>query len=81
VIYYGEQKFVTFPTYSRDAYVKTGTERVMVIKKGVEFRPDLVSFDVYGFPDNWWRIMEANNMKDIIEFKAGKTIVLPDKII
>jgi hypothetical protein len=77
VIYYGEQKFLTFDTYLRTPYVASGDEKVMVISKGVEFRPDLVSQSYYGFPDNWWRIMEANGMSDIIEFRAGRTILLP----
>lgn len=81
VIYYGENKLITFDTYIRKKYVPRGNERVMLISKGVEYRPDLVSFDIYGFPDNWWRIMEANGMKDIFEFKAGKTIILPSQVI
>ena len=81
VIYYGEQKFVTFDTYLRKERTLTGNERVMVITKGVEYRPDLVSFDVYGFPDAWWHILEANGMKDVFEFVAGKTIVLPEEVL
>lgn len=81
IIYYGEQKFLTFDTYIRKPYVAKGDEKVMVITKGVEYRPDLVSQDFYGFPDNWWRIMEANSMMDILEFKAGITIILPDLTI
>lgn len=77
VIYYGEQRLLTFDSYFRQNYTPTGDEQVMVISKGVEFRPDLVSNDYYGFPDNWWRILEANKMMDIWEFKAGKTILLP----
>ena len=55
VLYYGENKFVTFETY-------------------------LVSFDYYGFSDVWWRILEANNMRDIFDFTVGKTIILPENI-
>lgn len=77
VIYYGEQKFLTFDTYNRREYVPNGDEKVMIITKGIEYRPDLVSYDVYGFVDNWWKIMEANNIKDIFDFKAGRTIILP----
>jgi len=77
VIYYGEQNFITFETYLRKRYVPNGQESVMVITKGVEYRPDLVAYDVYGIPDPWWNILEANNMKDIWEFQAGKTILLP----
>ena len=81
VIYYGEPKILTFDTYNRTNYEPTGQERVMVITKGLEYRPDLVSFDAYGYVDNWWRILEANKMKDIWEFKAGKTIILPDRVL
>lgn len=81
VIYYSDKRIMTFDTYVRRAYVPSGDEKVMVITKGVEYRPDLVSHDFYGFPDNWWRILEANNMKDIWDFKAGKTIMLPNQII
>jgi hypothetical protein len=80
VIYWGDQRLITFDTYNRKNYKRTGNERVMLIKKGVEYRPDLVSYDVYGTSDAWWKIMEANGMKDIMEFKAGTTIVIPDSI-
>jgi hypothetical protein len=46
----------------------------------MEYRPDLVSQDKYGLPDFWWKIMEVNGMKDIMDFKAGKTIVLPENV-
>lgn len=81
VIYYGEQRLLTFDTYNRTNYKPTGQEKVMVVSKGLEYRPDLVSFDVYGYVDNWWRILEANKMKDIWEFRAGKTIILPDRVL
>jgi hypothetical protein len=80
VIYYGERKFLTFATYIRKPYKRNGSERVMLITKGVEYRPDLVSFQVFGYPDNWWRILEANGMKDIYEFKVGKTIIIPNQV-
>jgi hypothetical protein len=78
VVYYGEQKYLTFSTYKRTPYVSNGKEKIMLINKGVEFRPDLVAFDRYGFQGHWWRILEVNGMKDIWEFKAGTTIFLPD---
>lgn len=77
VIYYGEQNFITFDTYLRGTYEPDSKEKVMVITKGVEYRPDLVAYDFYGIPDPWWKILEVNGMKDIWEFKAGKTIMLP----
>lgn len=81
VVYYGEQKFLTFDTYVRPDYKLTGAEQVMLITKGTEYRPDLVSFDYFGTPDVWWKIMEINGMKDIWEFKAGKTIILPNSVL
>jgi len=80
VIYYGENRFLTFDTYLRVPYVPEGNEQVMLVSKGVEYRPDLVSFDVYGFPDAWWNILEANGMKDVFEFKAGRTIMIPNRV-
>lgn len=78
VLYYGDQKFITFSTYKRKKYSPNGMEKVMLINKGVEYRPDLVSYDIYGFTDNWWKILEANEMYDIFDFKAGTTILLPE---
>lgn len=78
LMYYGDRNILTFDTYNRSNYEMSGNERIMVITKGVEYRPDLVSYDVYGFTDNWWRIMEVNKIYDIFDFKAGRTIMLPE---
>lgn len=78
VIYWSESRYITFETYIRKPYVISGNEKVMSISKGVEYRPDLVSFEVYGFPDLWWKIMEANGIADVFDFKAGRTILLPN---
>ena len=77
VIYYGEQNFITFNIYRRKNYNQRGNEQVMLITKGIEYRPDLVAYEIFNAPEAWWRIMEANNMKDILEFKAGVTIIIP----
>lgn len=81
IIYYGENKILTFDTYIRKDYKQNGLEKIATITKSVEYRPDLVSQKIYGFPDNWWRILEVNKMKDVWEFKAGKTIILPNRIL
>jgi hypothetical protein len=78
IVYYGEQRILTFETYVRAKYVEQNNESILVITKGLEYRPDLVSFDYYGYVDNWWKIMEANKILDIWDFKAGRTIMLPD---
>ena len=80
VIYYSNERITTFETYKRKKYTSSSRDQVTVITPGMEYRPDLLSFDKYGAPDFWWKIMEANNMKDVTEFKAGKTIVLPENI-
>lgn len=78
VMYYSDERIITFETYKRKKYKPSARDQVTVITPGMEYRPDLMSFEKYGLPDFWWKIMEANNMKDVTEFKAGKTIVLPE---
>jgi hypothetical protein len=77
VVYYSEEKIITFETYKKKKYKSNPSDQVAVIPPGMEYRPDLVSKEKYGVPDFWWKIMEINNIKDIIDFKAGRTIVLP----
>ena len=78
VEYYSELKKITFETYKRRKFVSSDQDKFMIITK--EYRPDLVSFDFYGTVDFWWQIMEANGMKDVLEFKAGVTIRLPSNV-
>jgi hypothetical protein len=40
-----------------------------------------VSYEFYGTPDYWWRIMELNGMKDIMEFRTGVNIIISGNII
>jgi hypothetical protein len=77
VILYGEKRKMTLTTYKRNNFVAEGDEKTMLINKGVEYRPDLVAFDVYGVSEVWWKILEANRMSDVFDFKAGLTITLP----
>ncbi len=81
VIYWGPQNRITFNLYRKAEFTPSENDKVMVITKGVEYRPDLVSFDHYGFVDLWWKILEVNGMKDVFEFQAGKTITLPINIL
>jgi hypothetical protein len=80
VIYYSDERIITFETYKKQKFSPSPNDQVAVIPSGMEYRPDLVSKEKYGIPDFWWKIMEANNISDIIEFKAGKTIILPENI-
>jgi hypothetical protein len=80
VLYYGPQHLITFNTYKRRTYPPNAKDRFMIITKNREYRPDLVSFEEYGTVSFWWKIMEANGMKDILEFEAGKNIRLPGNV-
>lgn len=77
VVYYGENSIITLKTYKRQERATDPDDTFMIITKGVEFRPDLVSFDAYGTPNFWWKIMEANGMMDIDDFQAGTNIRIP----
>jgi hypothetical protein len=77
VVHYGSLNKVTFAIYKTPAIGPSSDDKFYEITKEVEFRPDLVSFRFYGLPDFWWRIMEVNKMKDIMEFRAGRNIRLP----
>lgn len=80
VIFYSEDKITTFETYKKQKFTPTQQDQVAVIPPGMQYRPDLVSRDRYGTVDFWWKIMEVNQIKDIFDFKAGKTIILPGNI-
>lgn len=81
VIYYTENKLLTFKTYKKQPTRLSQQDKYYVITAGYEYRPDLVSNKVYGIPDFWWRIMEANNIKDIFDFKTGLNIRIPDAVL
>lgn len=80
VLKYSDQKITTFETYKRRPFKMTSGDQLAVISAGMEYRPDLMSMERYGTTDFWWKIMEANKFKDVLDFKAGKTIILPENI-
>ena len=77
IVYYGDLRKITFPIYHRRTFVPTANDMIMVITAGTEYRPDLVSKEMYGTVDFWWKIMEANGIYDIFDFKTGVNIRLP----
>lgn len=81
VVYYTEKKKLTFGTYRRTPHATSDRDRFTTITKGYEYRPDLVSFDAYGTTDFWWKIMEANDIKDILDFSVGRTVRLPNNVL
>lgn len=80
VIYYTENKLLTFKTYKKNSFPINPADKYYVITPGNQFRPDLVSSLAYGTPDFWWKIMEANDIKDIFDFRSGLNIRIPTAI-
>lgn len=80
VIYYGQLRRITFTTYKKHDIPEAPTDRFAVIPAGMEYRPDRMSQEYYGTPDFWWKILEANGITDIFDFKTGKTVRLPSNI-
>lgn len=80
VVYYTDQHKLTFTTYRRHEYRPSEKDRWMVVKKTEEYRPDKVAHAAYGVPGFWWKLLEANGMKDIWDFKSGLTVWLPANI-
>jgi hypothetical protein len=68
---------LTFPIYKKKQVHFNPKDQHYEITKDVEYRPDLVSNMFFGAPDFWWRIMEMNKMKDVLEFREGRNIILP----
>jgi len=81
-LYYtiGDVTYLTFSTYRRENIPPTANDKFAVIPASMEYRPDLMSKESYGTPDFWWKIMQANEIKDIFNFKSGLTIRIPDNI-
>lgn len=83
VLYYngpGDKKVLTFDTYKRRTPRISVNDKFTVISAATQYRPDLISNTIYGFPHYWWKIMEFNGITDILDFKAGITIRLPEFI-
>jgi hypothetical protein len=80
VVYYTEKKLLTYNTYKKKNYQPNQKDKFMVVTKRYEYRPDLISYDMYGTPDFWWKIMEANGISDVFNFKTGLNIRLPGSV-
>ena len=78
VIYYGPENILTFTTYKRTPpSTDTSQNKYIIVDPGTQYRPDLMSYNIYGIVDYWWKIMEANGLSDVFDFKAGLNITLP----
>ena len=77
VYYYTQNKLITFGLYKKPAIALSKDDQYYVVNAGTEYRPDLISQMAYGTVDFWWRIMEANNIKDVYDLKSGLNIRIP----
>ena len=80
IILLGDEHIQTLPTYERTrSYPKSEEDKYYQITMGTQFRPDLVALECYGDPVLWWVIAEANNLFDIEDWIAGKTLRIPPR--
>lgn len=86
MIYYSDFNILTFETYDRvynpeikERYKKIADNDIKFysITRGTQYKPYLISQDVYGDPGYWWYIMEFNNIFDVEDLVVGKTIRVP----
>jgi hypothetical protein len=79
VIYYNTntEQYITFATYNKQSTPTSSSDVFTVLTKKYEYRPDLLANDVYQEPRLWWKILEANNIIDIFDFKAGLNVRVP----
>lgn len=77
ILRFSDSGCLTLSTYKGWDRSFSNQDRFTIVGPGHEYRPDLVSYDEYGLPDFWWKIMEANGIKDIFDFKSGTNIRLP----
>ncbi len=59
-----------------------GDDQIYTIERTYAYRPDLLSFDLYGTPRLWWVFAQRNpdEIEDpIYDFRPGVTIKLPKK--
>lgn len=79
VIYYGDNRVITFTTYKKKPQVFSNNDKYMLIKQGMEYRPDLIAKAAYGenLIHMWWKILEANNIFDVFDLKTGLTLRIP----
>jgi len=57
-------------------------DQVYTVERTYAFRPDLLSYDLYGTPRLWWVFAQRNPDKledPIYDFKPGVVIKLPKK--
>ncbi len=86
MVHYSDFNILTFETYERifnpanprkQRKVKDSEIKFFQITLGTQYKPWLISQSAYQDPGYWWYIMEFNNLFDVEEIVAGKTIKIP----
>lgn len=56
---------------------ETPFDKFVIIDSTNEFRPDMLSFQVYGTPDYGWAIMELNTVRSFKDLTNGVRLRIP----
>jgi hypothetical protein len=60
---------INVPETEQDFYIEIDSTN--------EFRPDMLSFQVYGTPDFGWAIMEVNTLRSFKDLSMGNRLRIP----
>jgi hypothetical protein len=52
-------------------------DKYVTLDQGNQFRPDIISNQVYGDPNFGWAIMEVNNIRSFVELTMGLRLRIP----
>lgn len=63
------RKLLNVPADTEDKYT--------TLDQGNQYRPDVISTQVYGDPNFGWAIMEVNNIRHFAELKLGLRLRIP----
>lgn len=63
------KKLINVPENTDDFYI--------TLEQSNEFRPDIISNQVYEDPNYGWAIMEVNNISNFFELKSGTRLRIP----
>lgn len=58
---------------------ESNKDQIYYVDASKQYRPDLISLEVYGTASLYWVILSCNNLKNPLELKAGTNIRIPIK--
>lgn len=56
---------------------ETESDYFIVIDSTNEYRPDMLSYQVYGDPNYGWALMELNTLRSFLDLKPGVRLRIP----